>query len=107
MRCADSREKDNKGNQRLTIHVHPKPTYLIALLGHLGLQAPNLFLALTDLHGEPNRHALGCNLHVPLPLELLLEVADLLLSIDKLLVSQLSPRAELLYGPEQIIPLLL
>ena len=33
----DSREKDNKGNQRLTIHVHPKLAHLNTLLGHLGL----------------------------------------------------------------------
>ena len=58
----DSREKDNKRNQRLTIHVHSKPTYLIALLGHLGLQAPDLFLVLIDLHDEPRRHALDHNL---------------------------------------------
>ena len=49
----DSREKDSKGNRRLTVHIRPKPAHLIVLLGHLGLQAPNLFLALTDLHGEP------------------------------------------------------
>ena len=55
----DSREKDNMGNRRLTVHVRPKPAHLIALLGHLGL-----------------------------------------------LASQVNPRAELLYGPEQIIPLL-
>ena len=73
----DSREKDNKGNQRLTVHVHPKPTHLIALPGHLSLQAPDLFLALlalpshlgldrflalTDLRGEPGGHALNRNL---------------------------------------------
>jgi len=32
------------------------------MLGHLDLQALDLFLALTDLHGEPGGHALGCNL---------------------------------------------
>ena len=58
----DSREKDNKGNQRLTIHVCPKPAHLITLPGHLGLQASDLFLALTDPHGEPSGHALGYNL---------------------------------------------
>ena len=99
-------EEDNKGNRELTIHVRPKPTHLIALPGHLSLQAPDLLLALLDLHGEPGGHALGCNLQVPLPLGLLLEVADLLLSVGMLLVSQLSPRAELLYGPKQIVPLL-
>ena len=58
----DSREKDNKGNQRLTIHVRPKLAHLIVLLGHLGLHASDLFLALTNLHGEPGGHALGRNL---------------------------------------------
>ena len=58
----DSREKDNKGNQGLTVHVRPKPAHLITLPGHLGLQAPNLLLALPNLHGEPGEHALGCNL---------------------------------------------
>jgi len=58
----DSREKDNKGNRRLTVHVRPKPAHLIALPGHLGLQASDLILALTDLHGEPGGHALGHNL---------------------------------------------
>ena len=45
----DSREKDNKGNQRLTVHIRPKPAHLIAPLGHFDHQVPNLFLALTDL----------------------------------------------------------
>ena len=58
----DSREKDNKENRRLTVHVRPKPAYLIALPGHLDLQAPDLLLALTDLRGEPGGHALGSNL---------------------------------------------
>ena len=58
----DSREKDNKGNRRLTVHVCPKPAHLITLLGHLGLQVSYLFLALTDLHGEPGGHTLSCNL---------------------------------------------
>ena len=62
---------------------------------------------LTDLHGEPGEHALGCNLQVPLPLKLILEVVDPLLSVDMLLASQVNPCVELLYGPEQIIPLLL
>ena len=66
----------------------------------------DLFLALTDLHGEPGRHALGYNLQVPLPLKLTLKVVDLLLSVGALLVSQLSPCAELLYILEQIVPLL-
>ena len=56
------REKDNKGNQRLTVHVHPKLAHFIMLLGHLGLWAPDLFLALTDLCGEPVEHTLGRNL---------------------------------------------
>ena len=102
----DSREKDNKGNRRLTVHVCLKPAHLIALPGHLSLQAPDLLLALPDLHGEPGGHTLGCNLQVPLPLGLLLEVADPLLSVGTLLASQLSPCAELLYGPEQIVSLL-
>ena len=83
----DSREKDNKGNRELTIHVRPKPAHLIALPGHLSLQAPDLLLALLDLHGEPGGHALGCNLQVPLPLKLILEVVDPLLSISALLAS--------------------
>ena len=58
----DSREKDNKGNQKLTVHVRLKPTQLIMLLGHLGLQVPDLFLELTDLRGELGKHALGHNL---------------------------------------------
>ena len=58
----DCREKDNKGNRRLTIHVCPKLAYLIELLGHLDLQASDLFLALTDLCGKPGGHALGYNL---------------------------------------------
>ena len=103
----DSGEQVNKGNRRLTIHVHPKPAHLIVLPGHLGLQAPDLLLALPDLCVEPIGHALGYNLQVPLTLELLLEVADPLLSIGVLLVSQLSPRMELLYGSEQIVLLLL
>ena len=83
----DSMEKDNKENQRLTVHVRPKPMYLIMLPGHLGLQAPNLFLALTDLRGDPSGHALYCNLQVPLPLELILKVAAPLLSVGALLAS--------------------
>ena len=63
-------------------------------------------MALTDLHGEPGRHALGYNLQVPLLLKLILEVVDPLLSVGALLASQVNPRAELLYGPEQIVPLL-
>ena len=58
----DSRKKDNKGNRRLTIHVRPKPAHLVTLPGHLGLQAPDHFLALTDLRGEPGGHALVYNL---------------------------------------------
>ena len=61
---------------------------------------------LTDLCGESSRHALGCNLQLPLPLKLILEVVDPLLSVDTLLVSEVNPRAELLYGPEQIVLLL-
>ena len=68
-------EKD-KGNQRLTVHVRPKLAHLIALPGHLGLQALDLCSVLTDLHGEPSEHTLGCNLQVPLPLKLILEVVD-------------------------------
>jgi len=58
----DSRKKDNKGNQRFTIHDRPKLAYLIALPGHLSLLAPDLFLVLTNLHGRPSGHALVCNL---------------------------------------------
>ena len=63
-------------------------------------------MALTDLHGEPEGHALGYKLQVPLPINLILEVVDLLLSISVLLASQVNPRAELLYGSKQIIPLI-
>ena len=63
-------------------------------------------MALTNLRDELDGHALGCNLQVPLPLKLTLEVVDPLLSIGALLASQLSPCVELLYGPEQIITLL-
>ena len=58
----DSREKDNKGNRGLTILVRLKPTYLIALPGHLGRQAPDLLLALLDLYSKLSGHALGYNL---------------------------------------------
>ena len=54
--------KHNKKNQILTIHIRLKPAHLIVLLGHLGLQAPDLFLALTDLCGGPGGLTLGCNL---------------------------------------------
>ena len=102
----DSREKTQQEKPK-TYHSHPpKAGALIPLPGQLGLQAPDLLLALLDLRGEPSGHALGYNLQVPLPLELLLKVADPLLSVGALLVSQLSPHAELLYGLEQIIPLL-
>ena len=83
----DSREKDNKGNWGLTVHVRPKPTHLIAQPSHLSLQAPDLLLALIDLRGESGEHALGCNLQVPLPLKLILEVVYPLLSVSALLVS--------------------
>ena len=96
----------NKRNRRLTVHIRSKPTHLIALPGHLDLQVPDLLLALPDLRGEPGGHALGCNLQVPLPPKLILEVANPLLSDGALLASQLSPYVELLHGPEQIISLL-
>ena len=80
--------------------------HLIMLPGHLGLQVPDLFLALTDHRGEPSGHALDCNLQVPLPLKLILEMVDPLLSVVVLLASQVNPRAKLLYGPEQIVLLL-
>ena len=57
-------------------------------------------MALTDLHDEPIGHVLGCNLQVPLPLKLILEVVDPLLSVDALLASQVNPYAELLYSPK-------
>ena len=58
----DSREKYTKENRGLTVHVRLKPAHLIALPGHLDLQAPNLLLALPDLHDKPGGHALGYNL---------------------------------------------
>ena len=102
----DSREKDNKGNRRLTIHVRPMPTPLIASLEHLGLQVLDLFLALSDLRGKPGRHDFGHNLQVSLPLKLTLEEVDPLLGIGVLLASQVTLCVEPLYGLEQIIPLL-
>ena len=57
------------------------------LPGHLGLQASDLFLALTDLCSEPGGYALGHNLQVPLPLDLILEVADPMISVGALLAS--------------------
>ena len=102
----DSREKDNKGNQRLTINVRLKLAHLTKLLGHLGLHAPDLFVALTDLCGEPGGHALGHDLQVPLPLKLTLEEVDPLLGIGVLLMSQIKLCVEPLYGLEQIVPLL-
>jgi len=61
--------------------------HLITLSGHLGLQASDLLLALTDLHGEPGEHALGCNLQVPLPLKCTLDVVGPLLGDGMLLAS--------------------
>ena len=58
----NSNEKDSRGNQKLTFHIHLEFAHLTALSGHLGLQALDLFLALPDLHGEPDGHALGYNL---------------------------------------------
>jgi hypothetical protein len=83
----DSRKKDNKGNQRLTVHVRPELAHLFVLPDHLGIQAIDLFLALTNLHGKPGSHALGLNLQVPLPLKLTLEEIDPLLGVGALLVS--------------------
>ena len=102
----NSRNKDNKGNWRLTFHVHPELAHLFALLDHLGLQAPDLFLALTDLRGEPGGHALGLNLQVPLLLKLALEEVDPLLGVGALLASQVALRVEPLHDPEQIVLLL-
>ena len=61
---------------------------------------------LPDLRDELGEHTLDYNLQVHFPPELHLEVADPLLSVDALLASQFSPRVELLYGLEQIVPLL-
>ena len=102
----DSREKDNKGNRRLTVHVHSKLAHLIVLPSHLDLQVLDLLLALTDLRGEPSGHALDNNLQVPLLLKLTLEEVDPLLGVGVLLASQVTLRAEPLYGLEQIILLL-
>ena len=66
----------------------------------------DIFLALTDLCGEPGGHTLSCNLHIPLSLKFILEVVDPLLSIGALLASQVDTHVELLYSPEQIISLL-
>jgi hypothetical protein len=101
----DSEKKDNKGNHGLTFHVHPELAHLLALPDHLGLQAPDLFLALTDLHGEPDSHTLSLNLQAPLLLKLALKEVDPLPSVGALLESRVMLHAEPLYGPEQIIPL--
>jgi len=87
----DSREKDNKGNRRLIVHVRSKLAHLITLPGHLGLQASDIFLVLIDHHGDPGGHALGRNLQVPLPLKLILEMADPLLSVGALLRARSIP----------------
>jgi hypothetical protein len=52
--------------------------HLLTLLKHLSLKASDLFLALTNLRGEPDRHTLGLDLQVPLDIELVLEEGDLL-----------------------------
>ena len=55
-------------------------------------------MTLTDLHGEPDGHALGLNLQVPLLLKLALEEVDPPLGVALC--------SEPLYGLEQIILLL-
>lgn len=64
-------------------------------------------MALTNLRGEPGRHALSLDLQVPLLLELALEEVNPLLGIGALLVSHVTLRAEPLHSPKQIILLLL
>ena len=54
----------------------------------------NLFLALTDLRGEPGGHALGRNLQVLLPLKLTLEEVDPLLGVGALLMSLVTLRVD-------------
>ena len=64
---------------------------------------PDLFLALTDLHGELGEHALDQNLQVPLPLKLTLEEVNPLLGVGVLLASQVTLCVEPLFGLEQTI----
>jgi hypothetical protein len=47
----------------------------------LRFKAPDLFLALTNLHGEPGKHTLSLDLQVPLNVKLALEEGGLLLGI--------------------------
>jgi hypothetical protein len=80
--------------------------HLLALPGHLGLQAPNFFLALTDLRGKPGSHVLGLNLQLPLLLNLTQETVDLSMGVGTLLASRVTLCAESHYDQEQLVPLL-
>ena len=67
-----SREKDNKANQRIIVHVRLELACLVTLLGHLGLQFLDLLPALTDLRGESGSHRFRRNLQVLFSLKLTL-----------------------------------
>jgi hypothetical protein len=55
--------------------------HVLALPRHHSLKALNLFLALTNIRGEPGRHTLDLDLQVPLDVKLALEEGSLLLGI--------------------------
>ena len=101
-----SREKDNKANQRITVHVRLELVRLVTPPGHLSLQVLDLLLALTDLRGESGDHHFCCNLQVLFFLELTLQEADPLLGVSTLLTSHVALHVESLYGLEQVISLL-
>jgi hypothetical protein len=58
----NSRKKGKRGKQSLTVHLLAELAHLLALMGHLSLKTPDLFLELIDLHGEPSSHVLSLNL---------------------------------------------
>jgi hypothetical protein len=59
---------------------------LLVLLHRLGLQGLDPCVVLTDLPGEPDRHILGLNLRLSLPLNFTSEVVHPLTGIVTLLL---------------------
>ena len=57
-----SREKDNKSNQRITVHVGLELARLVTPPSHLSVYVLDLLLALTDLRGEFGSHRFCHNL---------------------------------------------